>query len=73
MPHVEKQMISFFLTTKCNLCCIYCYNAEERDRLPEMSLPPLKWQKPELTGILPITPVGIYVFMVQVNQLMNLS
>lgn len=24
-------MLSFFLTTKCNLCCRYCYNAEERE------------------------------------------
>lgn len=25
MPHVDKQMISFFVTTTCNLDCIYCY------------------------------------------------
>lgn len=25
MPHSSKEMISFFLTTKCNLNCIYCY------------------------------------------------
>lgn len=25
MSHVRKQMISFFMTTKCNLNCIYCY------------------------------------------------
>lgn len=25
MAHVRKQMISFFMTTKCNLDCIYCY------------------------------------------------
>lgn len=25
MPHSKKEMISFFLTTKCNLNCIYCY------------------------------------------------
>jgi len=25
MPHVDKQMISFFITTSCNLDCIYCY------------------------------------------------
>ncbi|MCL3781413.1 radical SAM protein [Prolixibacteraceae bacterium JC049] len=30
MPHCNKQMISFFLTTKCNLRCVYCYNGEER-------------------------------------------
>lgn len=29
MPHCNKKMISFFLTTKCNLCCRYCYNAKE--------------------------------------------
>lgn len=27
MPHINKQMASFFLTTKCNLRCVYCYNA----------------------------------------------
>jgi radical SAM protein with 4Fe4S-binding SPASM domain len=32
-------MISFFLTTKCNLSCIYCYNKEERKKLQEISLP----------------------------------
>ena len=25
MPHCSKEMISFFITTKCNLSCIYCY------------------------------------------------
>ena len=30
MPHSNKKMLSFFLTTKCNLCCRYCYNANER-------------------------------------------
>lgn len=25
MPHSSKEMISFFLTTRCNLNCIYCY------------------------------------------------
>lgn len=30
MPHSNKQMISFFLETRCNLRCIYCYNSEER-------------------------------------------
>ena len=30
MPHMNKQMASFFLTTRCNLRCIYCYNREER-------------------------------------------
>jgi uncharacterized protein len=30
MPHINKKMISFFLTTKCNLRCVYCYNSTER-------------------------------------------
>lgn len=25
MPHVKKEMLSFFLTTECNLDCSYCY------------------------------------------------
>ncbi len=33
MPHCNKKMISFFLTTKCNLCCRYCYNANERNAI----------------------------------------
>lgn len=39
MPHCNKKMISFFLTTKCNLCCRYCYNAEERNSIKEQTLP----------------------------------
>ena len=39
MPHCNKRMISFFLTTKCNLCCRYCYNAKERNVIPEQTLP----------------------------------
>ncbi len=39
MPHSHKQMISFFLTTKCNLRCVYCYNCRERNELDEKSLP----------------------------------
>lgn len=31
-------MISFFLTTKCRLRCIYCYNQEQREKLEEKSL-----------------------------------
>lgn len=31
MAHVRKQMISFFLTTKCNLRCIYCYTYKNQD------------------------------------------
>ncbi len=38
MPHINKQMISFFLTTKCNLCCEYCYNIEQREKLEEKTL-----------------------------------
>ena len=29
MPHSSKEMISFFLTTKCNLSCIYCYTNKD--------------------------------------------
>ncbi len=39
MPHCNKQMISFFLTTKCNLRCVYCYNGKVRAELEEKSLP----------------------------------
>ena len=39
MPHCNKQMLSFFLTTMCNLCCIYCYNAKERNKLKEQTIP----------------------------------
>lgn len=38
MPHVNKQMASFFLTTKCNLRCTYCYNSQERMKMQEQSL-----------------------------------
>lgn len=38
MSHCNKKMISFFLTTKCNLCCRYCYNAKERNEIEEHSL-----------------------------------
>lgn len=38
MPHCNKQMLSFFLTTKCNLCCSYCYNAKERNSIKEKTL-----------------------------------
>lgn len=38
MPHCKKQMISFFLTTKCNLRCVYCYNSNERSKLQEKTL-----------------------------------
>lgn len=39
MPHCNKIMISFFLTTKCNLCCRYCYNAKERNAIKEQTIP----------------------------------
>lgn len=38
MPHCNKKMISFFLTTKCNLCCRYCYCVLEREKIQEISL-----------------------------------
>lgn len=38
MPHINKKMLSFFLTTKCNLCCRYCYNANERNAIEEKTL-----------------------------------
>ena len=39
MSHCEKKMLSFFLTTRCNLCCRYCYNAAERNSIKEKTLP----------------------------------
>lgn len=38
MPHMNKQMASFFLTTKCNLRCVYCYNRENRSQLAEQTI-----------------------------------
>ena len=38
MPHCNKKMLSFFLTTKCNLCCVYCYNAKERNSIQEQTI-----------------------------------
>lgn len=38
MPHVKKEMISYFLTTKCNLRCIYCYNCQKRKSCPIQTL-----------------------------------
>lgn len=38
MPHCNKKMLSFFLTTKCNLCCRYCYNAKERNAIKEQTI-----------------------------------
>ena len=39
MPHINKRMVSFFLTTKCNLCCEYCYNIDQRMHKQEQTLP----------------------------------
>lgn len=39
MPHMNKQMASFFLTTRCNLRCTYCYNREKRSQFVEQDLP----------------------------------
>ena len=38
MPHINKDMISFFITTKCNLSCVYCYNSNERQKLKHSTL-----------------------------------
>lgn len=38
MPHCNKKMLSFFLTTKCNLCCRYCYNEKERNAIDEKTI-----------------------------------
>ncbi len=35
MAHVRKQMISFFITTKCNLRCIYCYTYKSQNMKKE--------------------------------------
>ncbi len=39
MPHSDKIMLSYFLTTNCNLECIYCYNAKERAEKGLLTLP----------------------------------
>lgn len=38
MPHINKRTASFFLTTKCNLCCEYCYNIDQRVQKQEQTL-----------------------------------
>ena len=38
MPHCNKQMISFFMTTECNLRCTYCYNQDVRKEKQSLSL-----------------------------------
>lgn len=30
MPHIKKEMLSFFVTTSCNLACRYCYTNKSR-------------------------------------------
>lgn len=39
MSHVKKEMISFFLTTRCNLDCIYCYTNKGRQIHEHQTLP----------------------------------
>lgn len=39
MPHVKKEMISFYITSKCNLDCIYCYTNKEERKHKNQSLP----------------------------------
>lgn len=39
MSHVKKEMISFFLTTRCNLDCIYCYANKGRTIHERQALP----------------------------------
>lgn len=39
VPHCNKKMLSFFLTTKCNLICRYCYNIKERNSNEEKTIP----------------------------------
>lgn len=31
MSHIKKEMISFYLTTRCNMDCIYCYTNKNSD------------------------------------------
>jgi len=38
MPHYKKEMISFFLTTRCNLDCIYCYTNKQDHPIQTLSL-----------------------------------
>ena len=38
MSHVKKEMISFFLTSKCNLDCIYCYTNKENFKHKDQTL-----------------------------------
>ena len=38
MSHCEKQMISFFITTNCNLDCIYCYTNKKEGQHKNQTL-----------------------------------
>ncbi len=39
MAHVKKEMLSFFLTTKCNLACRYCYTNKEKEKHKDQTIP----------------------------------
>jgi len=67
MPHVNKQMISFFLTSKCNLRCVYCYNSKERAQFEEKTLS-FDIAKAGIDYFFPITIADIFVSMDQENQ-----
>ena len=45
MAHVRKQMISFFMTTKCNLACKYCYTPKLKNLKKEDQQLSLKFAK----------------------------
>jgi len=62
MPHVNKQMASFFLTTRCNLSCEYCYNRQERSQMVEQSLS-IEIAKTTVDMFLERVRVGTFVFM----------
>ena len=72
MPHANKKMISFFLTTKCNLCVRYCYNANERNLIEEKTLP-LEIAYAGINWFFLDKKAAIYVFMDQENRRKNLS
>lgn len=39
MSHIKKEMISFFLTSRCNLDCVYCYTNKEEGKHKKQNLP----------------------------------
>lgn len=49
MAHVRKQMISFFMTTRCNLNCIYCYTPKYKKIRPEDQTIDLEFAKRGIT------------------------